>query len=92
MELFFFVMNSHAVSSDNYTLKGEDNSVPFIRSIHYSDVLMNVMGSQITDISTVTSGFLAQWASNAENVFIWWCHHERTRKGEILDVSCKYNL
>ena len=25
-----------------------------------------------------TGGFLSQWASNAENVFIWWRHHELT--------------
>ena len=24
---------------------------------------------------TMTSGFLSQKASNAENVSIWWCHH-----------------
>ena len=40
------------------------------------------MGSQITYLtivysSTVYSEFPAEKASNAENVSIWWRHHER---------------
>ena len=70
--------------------------------IHYSDVIMGSMTSQVTSLnivyttvhsgrskktsnlrvtgrcvgnSPVTGEFLAQMASNAENVSIWWRHH-----------------
>ena len=39
--------------------------------IHYVDVIMTLMASQITSLSIVYS----QMASNAENVSIWWRHH-----------------
>ena len=64
--------------------------------MHYTDVTMSPMASQITNLgivySTIYSGsdqrkyqssasqafeFSAQKGSNAENVFIWWCHHGR---------------
>ena len=72
--------------------------------MHYNDVIMGAMTSQITSLtnvystvylgvdkkktsklrvtglcagnSMVTSEFPAQRASNAENVSIWWRHHE----------------
>ena len=72
--------------------------------IHYCDVIMGVMASQITSLaivystvffrrrskktwklrvtglcapnSPVTGEFPAQMVSNAENVSIWWCHHD----------------
>ena len=69
--------------------------------LHYSDVIMGTIASQITSITIVYSiiysnadkknhqrsaslafvrgihrGFPAQMASNAENVSIWWRHHE----------------
>ena len=58
---------------------------------NYSNVIMSVMSSEITSLtivcSTVNSGadqrkhkssgeFSAQRSSNAENVSIWWRHHE----------------
>ena len=66
--------------------------------MHYSDVIMSTMESQITSpaivFSMVYSGadqrkhqsstslafvceFLAQRASNSENVSIWWRHHDK---------------
>ena len=41
--------------------------------------------------SPVTSEFPAQIASNAENVSIWWCHHDNltgTRKRAVKITSC----
>ena len=50
---------------------------------HYSNVIMGSIASQITSLmivySSVYSGsdeFPAQRASNAENVSIWWRHHD----------------
>ena len=34
--------------------------------------------------SPVTGEFPAQGASNAENVSIWWCHHEKYHRMEYL--------
>ena len=62
----------------------------FLRSCpqHYDDVIMSVIASQITSLTIVystvysdedqrgTGEFPAQMASNAENVSIWWRHHE----------------
>ena len=69
--------------------------------IHYIDVIMTTMASQITSLTVVysivysgadqrkykklrvtglcagTGEFRAQMASYAENVSIWWRHHER---------------
>ena len=85
--------------------------------LHYSDVIMGTVASQITslarvyltvhsgedqrklllvtglcaDNSPVTSEFASQIASNAENVSIWWRHHEipsrihHLEKKETLD-------
>ena len=58
-------------------------------ALHYGDVIMGTIASQITSLaivySTVYSGAdqrkhqssasLAQMASNAENISIWWRHH-----------------
>ena len=59
---------------------------------HYDDVIMGVMASQITSLTIVYSTVYsdvdqgkhqssaslasAQMASNAENVSIWWRHHD----------------
>ena len=51
---------------------------------HYNGIIMSAMASQITGVSivcsTVGSGtnqrILRTKASNAENVSIWWRHHE----------------
>ena len=47
--------------------------------IHYHDVIMGPLASQITSLcaknSPGTGEFPAQMASNAENVSIWWRHH-----------------
>ena len=50
--------------------------------LHYCDIIMGTMASQITSLtivystdSLVTGEFPAQRASNAENVSIWWRHH-----------------
>ena len=57
---------------------------------HYSDVIMGMMTSQITD------EFLAQMASNAENVSIWWrilcytTHRERSPHTQWLSITCEY--
>ena len=66
-------------------------------AIHYSDVIMGAIASQITSLTIVYTTvysdadqrkyqaprhwslcgeFPAQMASNAENVSIWWRHHE----------------
>ena len=39
----------------------------------------------VTEISPVTGEFPAQRASNAENVSIWWRHHETTRLWDNVD-------
>ena len=39
-----------------------------------------------------TGEFPAQTASNAENVSIWWRHHERARKGHDEVMTFKYFL
>ena len=39
--------------------------------------------------SPVTSKFPAQRASNAENIFIWWCHHAMDHKLSPAQVSSK---
>ena len=36
--------------------------------------------------SPVTGEFPAQRASNAENVSIWWRHHDTGRKGAEIEV------
>ena len=56
--------------------------------IHYNDVIISTMASQITSpavvystvYSSVTGEFSAQRASNAENGSIWWRHHVQTEK------------
>ena len=78
------------------------------QSLHYNDVIMSAMASQITGVSIVcstvgfrrrskktpklrvtgpcagtspvTGEFLTQKANNAENVSIWWRHHEFVKK------------
>ena len=37
----------------------------------------------------VTGKFLAQIASNAENVYIWWCHHD-LKSRESFPMYCLY--
>ena len=75
-------------------------------TLHYNDVIMNTMASQITSLtiiyssvysgadqrkhqssaslafvnSPVTGEFPTQRASNAENVSIWWRHHDQLIK------------
>ena len=59
---------------------------------HCSDVTMSWMASQITGVSIVW--LIAQWwpvvpltkSSSAENVSIWWRHHDTLRY--TLSVSC----
>ena len=34
--------------------------------------------------SPATGEFPAQMASNAENIFIWWCRHDKARRNRIL--------
>ena len=50
--------------------------------LHYCDIIMGTMASQITSLTIVystdlpvTGEFPAQRASYAENVSIWWRHH-----------------
>ena len=84
--------------------------------LHYSDVIMGSMASQITSLmvvnstvysveikininarvtglcvgnSPVTGEFPAQMASTAENVSIWWRHHDHART--LLGFSSHYN-
>ena len=51
-------------------------------NLHYNDVIMGAMTSQITSLTIVYSTvysdnreFPAQMASNAKNASIWWRHH-----------------
>ena len=75
--------------------------------VHYNDVMMGAMASQVTSLAIVyssvclsadqrkhqssvslvsvrTGEFPAQRASNAENVSIWWRHHDAS----IFTVQC----
>ena len=79
----------------NFT-QGFSQFMYMIWALHYSDVIMSEMASQITSLtsvySTVYSGAdkiklessAAQIASNAEKVSIWWRHHGSPRSGGIL--------
>ena len=63
-----------------------DNANHYIDDLHYNDVIMGTIASQITSLAIVYSTvysdsdqrkkFPAQMASNAENGSIWWRHHE----------------
>ena len=66
------------------------------RVTHYNDVIMGAIASQITSLTKKTSKlrvtglcagnspgtgeFPAQMASNAENVSIWWRHHDSSNQ------------
>ena len=61
---------------------------------------MDTVASQITSLTTVYSNveFPAQMASNAENVSIWWRHHERllqnrwdTRVSEVTLTKLQFD-
>ena len=66
--------------------------------IDYNDVIMTTMASQITNLTIVysdadqrnhqSSASLAQRASYAENVSIWWRHHAITNEvyGLVTDL------
>ena len=69
--------------------------------VHYNDVIMGAMASQITSLTIVysTGEFPAQMASNAENVSIWWRHNVDTRCIEspatiqiYPTTLCMYNI
>ena len=82
-------------------------SASFQRAMHYNDVIMREMASQITSFtivyssvysgadkrkhqssaSLVTDEFPTQKASNAENVSIWWRHHDQRQCSVYRD--CK---
>ena len=77
--------------------------------IHYTDVIMTTIASQITSLTVVysiiysgvdqrkhqsscgeftgTSELFAQRASNAENVSIWWRHHELDSSVQDCSIS-----
>ena len=42
--------------------------------------------------SPVTGEFLAQMASNVENVSIWWCHHAMAQYHTMLDHNQKQKI
>ena len=48
-----------------------------VRHLHYNDVIMSAMASQITSLTIVFGDrwIPAEKTSNAENVSIWWRHH-----------------
>ena len=67
--------------------------------MHYSDIIMSVMASQITRSketsklcvtglcegnSAMTGEFPAQRASNTEHVSIWWRHHVKLKYARII--------
>ena len=88
----------------------------FVLLIHYNDVIMSAMASQVTSLkivystvyskriskktsklsvtglcegnSPVTGKFPAQRASNAENISIWWRHHEI--KSRNISLAIRY--
>ena len=80
--------------------------VLYMYETHYIDVIMTTMASQITSLTVVystvysdadqrkhqtgTGEFPAQRASYAENVSIWWRHHDQSccRWVEALWASC----
>ena len=80
-----------------------------LKLVHYNDVIMSAMASQITSLTivyskvywgadqrkhqssltlafvTVTGEFPTHRASNAENVSIWWCHHDMENK--VINIA-----
>ena len=90
-------------------------SPPF-RPVHYNDVIMRAMASQITSLtivystvysrrrskktsklritdlcagnSPVTGELPAQRVSNAENISIWWRHHDQLVRGVWYGYTC----
>ena len=101
-----FTMESTQLTRRSWYLHTGRSLIPrmLYTSIHYNDVIMSAMASQITSLaivystvysrhrskqtsklrvtglcmgnSPVTGEFPAQMASNAENVSIWWRHHD----------------
>ena len=77
-------------------------SVMVFSPIHYTDVIMGTMASQITNLTIVYSTVYtdadqrkhqsskAQMASNAENGSIWWRHHAYWSYAWI--VHCRVTL
>ena len=51
-------------------------SLTIVYSIVYSDADQRKHQSSVSRVVTGTGKFPAQMASNAENVSIWWRHHE----------------
>ena len=63
----------------------------------YNDVIMSAIASQITRKSSaslaspVTGEFLAQRASNAENISIWWRHHDMVECKSLYHTTLSWN-
>ena len=76
--------------------------------LHYSDVIMDVIASQITSLTMIpfiqtqikaprhwplgTGEFPTQMASNAENVSIWWRHHDGPKPNVVVSAGMLYLL
>ena len=75
---------------------GAIKRIPYhlISSLHYTDVIMDARASQITQIKEnikAPRGLPAQMAIYAENVSIWWRHHDDTRSRwpvELVVIHC----
>ena len=72
---------------------------------HYNDVIMGVMASQAQIKENITrhwplcvgnppetGEFPAQMASNAENVSIWWRHHDREKSPDCSSLQSFFSL
>ena len=76
--------------------------------LHYNDVIMGAIASQITSLTRIpfiqtqikaprhrplgTGEFPAQMASNAENVSIWWRHHDGPKPTVVVSAGMLYLL
>ena len=77
--IFKTIKTIQHVKSYEYSISCQQGDCDYI---HYSDVIMSTMASQITSLMivystvySVTGEFPAQMASNAGLVSIWWRHH-----------------
>ena len=80
----------HCIMNQIRTIIQPNQHVARHNCVHYSDVIMDAMASQIISLTiiystvylgtdkktSVTGKFPAQRASHVENVSIWWCHHD----------------
>ena len=101
MESFIQLLNSMAFylnsSWSQRTLQWRHNKCDGVSNHQPHDCLLNrLFKAQIKKSinaragnSPVTGEFPAQRASNAENVSIWWRHHDKLCMSSLVDVWCQ---